>query len=72
MVLNHMIQDCNLGAKSHRNTVLQPQVLQNLTSYVWEYLAFCLESLAETNDLALTLYRSQWVAAVSLLFSSQL
>ena len=48
MVLDHMIQDHDLGAKSHRSSVAT-RGSQNLASYAREYLALCLESLAETT-----------------------
>ena len=51
MVLDHMIQDHNIGA--NKSTVLQPHAgSQSLARiYAREYLVLCLERLAETTIL---------------------
>ena len=52
------------GKLSQKHCVAIPGSQNLARVYAREYLALCLESLAEKNDHPLTLCRSQWVAAV--------
>ena len=68
MVLDHMFQDHNLGAKSHRSKCRNPSLAksrENLRSGIFG-IAFGerLVDHSRDSDGALTLYRSQRIAAV--------